>query len=78
MVKEPTAVIDYPFFLTAGAHVPEDVVYKLVKLMHANKDFLKASFGPFARFDPKKMNPKHGTPYHPGAIKAYKELGLLK
>ena len=72
-----TAMIDYPFFLTAGAHVEEEVVYRLVKLMAANKDFLKASFGPFARFSKEQMYQKHGTPYHPGAVRACKELGLL-
>ena len=72
------AMIDYPFLLTAGAHVEDEVVYKIVKLMAANKDFLKASFGPLARFSAQKMYQKHGTPYHSGALKAYKELGLLK
>ena len=72
------AMIDYPFFLTAGAHVDEEVVYKLVKLMSANRDFLKSAFGPFARFSAETMYQPHGTPYHPGAVKAYKELGLLK
>lgn len=72
------AMIDYPFFLTAGAHVDEEVVYKLVKLMTANRDFLKSAFGPFARFSAETMYQPHGTPYHPGAVKAYKELGLLK
>lgn len=71
------AMIDYPFFLTAGAHVEEEVVYKVVKLMAGNKDFLKSSFGPFARFSKEAMYQKHDTPYHPGALKAYKELGLL-
>ncbi len=72
------AMIEYPFLLTAGAHVDDDVVYKLVKLMAANKDFLKSSFGPFARFSDKTMHQPHTTPYHPGAVKAYKELGLIK
>jgi hypothetical protein len=73
-----TAMIEYPFLLTAGAHVDEDVVYRLVKLMAANKDLLKGAFGPFARFGAESMYQKHTTPYHPGAVKAYKELGLLK
>lgn len=76
MLAGDTAMIDYPFFLTAGAHVSDDVVYKLVKLMAANKADLRKAFGPFARFDPQNMAPKHGTPYHPGAIKAYQEMGV--
>jgi uncharacterized protein len=77
-VRSDTYVIAYPFFLTASAKVPDDVVYKLVKLIAANKAELAQSFAPFKRFDPKNMNPKHSTPYHPGAIKAYKEMGVWK
>jgi len=78
MMAGPTAMIDYPFFLTAGKHVEDDVIYKVVKLMAANKPDLKAAFGPFARFKPETMVQQHGTPYHPGAIRAYKELGYWK
>jgi TRAP transporter TAXI family solute receptor len=75
-IRSDTYVIEYPFFLTASAKVPDDVVYKIVKLMAANKDLLGQSFAPFKRFDPQHMDPKHSTPYHPGAIKAYKEMGV--
>lgn len=77
-VTSDTYFLEYPYFLTASAKVPDDVVYKVVKLMAANKALLGASFAPLKRFDPKNMDPKHGTPYHPGAIKAYKEMGLWK
>ncbi len=75
-VHSDTYFIQYPFFLTASAKVPDDVVYKVVKLMAANKSMLGDTFGPLKRFDPKGMAPKHSTPYHPGAIKAYKEMGI--
>lgn len=73
----PTTVMAYPFFLTAGAHVPDDIVYKAVKAMYGNKEFMAKSFGAFNRFDPRKMryaNTK--VPYHSGAEKFYKEMGL--
>ena len=75
-VHSDTYFIEYPFFLTAGAKVPDDVVYKVVKLIAANKTMLGDTFGPLKGFDPKDMAPKHSTPYHPGAIKAYKEMGI--
>ncbi len=71
-----TTVFAYPYFLTAGAHVADDVIEKVVKLMAANKADLAASFGAFNRFDSKKMAPASKVPYHPGAVKAYKELGI--
>jgi TRAP transporter TAXI family solute receptor len=75
-VRDDTYVIEYPYFLTASAKVPDDVIYKIVKLIAANKTMLGDTFGPLKRFDPKDMDPKHSTPYHPGAIKAYKEMGI--
>jgi TRAP transporter TAXI family solute receptor len=76
VVNDPQCFIDVPFTLVAGAHVPEAVVYKVVKTMYANKKALAASMGAFNRFDPQKMARKHPNPYHPGAIRAYKELGV--
>jgi uncharacterized protein len=75
-VRSDTYFIEYPFFLTASAKVSDDVVYKVVKLLAANKSLLGQSFAPLKRFDPQHMDPKHSTPYHPGAIKAYKEMGI--
>lgn len=73
----PTQVMAYPYFLTVGAHVPNDVVYKVVKTMHANKDFLAAANSRFGLFDPKSMRAKSPVAYHDGAEKAYKELSMM-
>jgi TRAP transporter TAXI family solute receptor len=73
----PTNVIAYPYFLTTGAHMPADVIYKLVQTMSANKDFLVKANSRFDLFDPKGMAPKSQVPYHPGALKFYKESGQM-
>lgn len=72
----PTPVIAYPHFLTVSRHVPADVVYKVVKLMHRSKKKLVSGFIQFQRFDPNNMAPKTSVPYHPGAVKFYKEAGI--
>lgn len=77
-IPTDTIAFAYPYFLTAGKHVDDEVVYKLVKLMAPNKEFLRAAFASFRLFDSKDMAPKNAVPYHPGAIKAYKELGNWK
>ena len=59
-----------------GAHVSEDVVYKTTKTLYNNKKALALAFGVFNRMVPKEMPSKHSNPYHPGAIKVYKEVGL--
>jgi TRAP transporter TAXI family solute receptor len=62
-------------FLIAGAQVSEDVVYRVTKTVHDNKTELAKGFALFGEFQPDNMNLKHEVPYHPGAIKFYKEIG---
>lgn len=76
-VTEPTNFMAYTFMLIGGAHVPEDAVYKVVALLHANKPALEASHPTFRNFQPGKMVEKiEGVAYHPGAIRFYREKGL--
>ena len=74
-VLGPTTVMAYPYFLTAGAHVSADVIYKVVKTMHANKAYLAKANSRFKIFNPKDMKANSPVEYHPGAVRAYKELG---
>jgi TRAP transporter TAXI family solute receptor len=76
VVADPTTMIELDFFLIAGAHVADDVVYDLVKTLHANKPALAKAFGAFNRFKPDNMAFPNPVPYHPGAIKFYKEMGI--
>ncbi|HXF88980.1 MAG TPA: TAXI family TRAP transporter solute-binding subunit [Xanthobacteraceae bacterium] len=75
-ILEPTMVYAYDYILLANSKVPDDVVYRLAKAMHANKDALAASFPALRDFNPKRMA-KDTTPvqFHPGAIKFYQEVG---
>jgi len=75
-VVGPTPVIAYPHFLTVSRHTPADVVYKVVKLMHRSKEKLAQGFVQFKNFDPNNMAPSTSVPYHPGAVKFYKEAGI--
>ena len=75
-VVEPTAMMRVQFYLVTGAHVSDEVVYKTAKTLYNNKKALGLAFGPFNRMVPKEMPAKHSNPYHPGAIKFYKEEGL--
>ena len=64
-------------FVTS-ADVPEDVVYVVAKSVMENIDDFRGLHPAFANLDPAQMV-KDGlsAPLHPGAEKAYKELGLL-
>ena len=77
-VTGPTNIMAAPFIVTANAKVSDDIVYKLVKAMAANKKMMVAAFKGMAGFNPKKMHVDIGVPYHPGAMKYYRETGQAK
>jgi len=76
---------DYPTVrmwvaLLAGSHVPDEVVYKYVKAMAENEARVQEIGGSLkTSFSAQKMatNPAN-LPYHPGALRYYKEKGLVK
>ena len=76
ILGKPTHLIAIDVAMFTNKDVPDDVVYKLVKTVYADQPALAKTLGAFARFNPKEMVRKSVVPYHPGAIKAYKELGL--
>ena len=82
---------DYPFLekdyptvrqwvaLLVGAHTPDEVVYKYVKAVAENQDRVQKIGGSLKTFTTAAMikNPAK-LPFHPGALRYYKEKGLLK
>jgi uncharacterized protein len=76
---------DYPTVrmwvaLLAGNHVSEETVYKYVKAVAENEARVQAIGGSLkTAFTRAKMPANPGSlPYHPGAARYYKEVGLLK
>jgi len=76
-VTEPTIGLEYPTALMASSHVNEETIYQVTKglfehyeKLHPIHLWLK-SWSPEQMFDP---NPT--VPYHPGAVKFFKEKGL--
>jgi len=66
--------------LLAGSHVPDEVVYKYVKAIAENEARVQAIGGSLkTSFTTANMatNPA-ALPYHPGALRYYKEKGLVK
>ena len=74
-IHGPTTIMAYNIFFTTNDKMPDDVVYNVVKMFHASKDDLVKGHPVFRGFDPKAMSEEIGVPWHPGAIKFYKEIG---
>jgi len=78
-VTQPTHLIAFDMALITTAKVSDDVVYRVAKALHDNKQDLVATFPPFGLFQPQNMaKPLLGVPFHPGAMKYYREIGLMK
>ncbi len=75
---------DYPTVrmwvsMLAGAHVADEVVYKYLKAIAESEDRVQKIGGSLSVFTTKGMarNPANLT-YHPGALRYYREKGLVK
>jgi TRAP transporter TAXI family solute receptor len=59
--------------------VPDDVVYQVVRAVFENFDSFKRLHPAFHNLDKEEMVSAALTaPLHPGAVKYYKEVGLMK
>ena len=70
-------VIGYSTHIVAACDLPEDTVYKMTKAMAQNVDAMSAVVKPIKGLTPKDMAADIGVPMHKGAMKFYKEAGVL-
>ena len=77
-VTGPTNIMAAPFIVTANAKLSDEMIYRLVKALAANKKMMVATFKGMSGFNPGKMHVDIGVPYHPGAMKYYRETGQAK
>lgn len=77
-VKEPTTMATYDFTFFTHKGVSDEVIYKVAKIMHQQAKDLKEGGALWNSYpEGAGIAKDHGTPYHPGAVKYYKEAGLL-
>ena len=74
-IVAPTTIIMYNVFFSTSTKMADDVVYNVVKAIHAGKDDLLKGHPVFRGFDPNHMTEEIGVPWHPGAVKFYQETG---
>ena len=72
-------MLTYPQAIAAGENMSDDAAYAVAKAMYENQPALAKLLPPFRLFKPAEMvGPPGGVPYHPGAIRFYKEVGIWK
>jgi TRAP transporter TAXI family solute receptor len=74
-VAVPTKTLAYDYVLVAGNHVKEELVFRVLEAMAANKALLAASFGGFNAFNPERMAKRVEAEYHSGAQKFFIKAG---
>lgn len=76
-VLDDIVVEAYDCFITTSTHMSDEAIASVVKTLHKAEEQVQKSFPPFRSFKRTGMVKDNVTiPYHPGAVKAYKELGL--
>jgi hypothetical protein len=74
----PTNAIFHDYLVMAGAQMSDADAYKIAKTLYEQQDKLVAVSRIYARYKKENLARDHGIPFHPGAIKFYKEKGVWK
>lgn len=77
-IVKPTNTIHFDYTLWTHKGQKDEVVYKVVKAMYENEKALHETSPLWRSHKSKNMAKDQGAPHHPGAVKFYKEVGLLK
>ena len=72
----PTKLMAYDYLVAVGAHLKDDVVYKIAKAMFENKPKLAESLRAFGGWDPQTIAKDMPASFHPGSVKFFNEKGL--
>ena len=62
----------------AGARTDEQLVYEVTKTIYENREAVIAKHAAGRAINPQNAVRNTGTPFHPGAIRFYKEIGIWK
>ena len=75
-VEKPMKVYSFDNVLLTSAKVPDDVVYKIIDTLEKNKADLAAIQPVLREFSAENLYKQYDMPYHPGALKYFKEHKL--
>jgi TRAP transporter TAXI family solute receptor len=75
-IDAPTTVVFEDYLVVSGAQMSDDDAYKVAKLLHDQQDKLAAIAKTFGRHNKAELARDRGVPFHPGAIKFYREMGI--
>lgn len=74
---EDILTIGLPIVFFCAEDADEDMIYNFTKSLYENKEYFLGVHSSFNEFDPETMNEGCAIELHPGAVKFYKEAGLM-
>jgi TRAP transporter TAXI family solute receptor len=77
-ITEEIKTFQSPTILIASSKTPEDVIYRVTKAIVEGRSELVNVTKAMAGVTAQDLGRDYGMPYHPGAAKYYKEIGVLK
>jgi TRAP transporter TAXI family solute receptor len=77
-ITDDVITFQSPTILIAHSSVPADVIYKVTKAVVEERAHFANVTAAMKGITAKEMAQDYGMPFHPGAAKYYKEVGLLK
>jgi TRAP transporter TAXI family solute receptor len=77
-LKEDYYTTDLAFPILARADAPDHLIYGLTKSLVNQFGYFKSVHPVFATYDVSILPKAAGVPYHPAALRLYKEAGLVK
>ena len=75
-VEKPMKVYTIDNIMFTHAKVPDDVVYKVIETMEAGKGEMISIAPNLREFSAAGLNKDYGFPYHPGALKYFKDKSI--
>ena len=75
-IAKPMNVYTYDNMLFTNAKVADDVVYRIIEAMEANKAELVTMQPALREFSAAALYRDIKIPYHPGALKYFKDKGI--
>lgn len=75
-IREGELTFGMPYIYQTSSTVEADVIYVIVKTIVEHFDEIKDAQDQMWMFSPERMIVEGSVPYHEGAVRAYKELGM--
>ena len=78
VAKEDLPSFGWSGYILTRAQTPAQIVYDMTKSLYENAGRIRKLHSSLASYDVKKLISDVPGPFHPGAVRFYKEKGLLK